>query len=171
MWAYSNIEYPCTGLLFRSCTVFEGAAFGLRGPLAAIATGKCTAQASEPAAVDQSTPQVRQSCSGFQVLSRAGIAILGAHSWNRGEGLRQASSQTGIWCAPVSPIFSCVLGACFAVSKHQRGYWLVGAVLMLLLLRWPIPSREGWALRVRRLWNGFPGSSFQRDPQRLFQLG
>ena len=35
----------------------------------------------------------------------------------------------------------------------------------MLLLGTPIPSREGWALRVRRLRNGLPGSSLARDTQ------
>ena len=46
---------------------------------------------------------------------------------------------------------------------------LRGAVLMLLLST-PIPSQEGWAPRVRRPRNGFPGSSPGRDSQHL-QLG
>ena len=35
------------------------------------------------------------------------------------------------------------------------------------LLGTPIPSREGWALRVRRLRNGSPGASPERDAQHL----
>ena len=41
----------------------------------------------------------------------------------------------------------------------------------MLLLSTPIPSREGWALRVRILRNGFLGSSPEHNSQAFFQVG
>ena len=41
----------------------------------------------------------------------------------------------------------------------------------MLLLSPPIPSWAEWAPKLRRLRNGFPGSSAGRDSQHLFHLG